>query len=701
MIGDIISLQKQLVVSKNLMKAKFKNNLIQILLIPSIIVLLTFITIPYLDVIFAEEVRGTIPVGDSPIGFNLPLGINNFNLSTFEAGVEEQEGEFSAIKSQIFSNNFLTSPNKINKEQSNRELSFNSNLSSGLQDHSNIKFVTTLPSVFSKIDIPSMPLMLTQSIIDYVTNDINRNLESSNKGNDLANHNNNNPYNMEGTLTSLGNNYNNNLDNVSVKNPKKMMIQHNPGTDDLVVDPSPSTLLSQVLQVLQTPNSECDKCFASESVGGTLPPKRVVELETYLADPANTVPIGADLDVDTIAELCSAIVAAAGTVPISEQDIRNLLDDALESPPPGQIQQVIDCLVLAGLITTTQQEIVVDTTLDSGTDGNEDPIENLSSTTSNDINFTFSGQITPEGTEVDSQGFQCILDEQPNFVPCNGPTTNDFTGSQLYTNLSPGTHTFEVRAFVVVNEQTIVDLTPVTFTWTIVPIVIDTTLDAATDGNGDPVENLSSTTSNDIDFTFSGTTNADDEQVTERGFVCVLDNGEPIDCTDDTSESFTSSEEFINLSPGTHTFIVAAFVVVNEQTIVDLTPVTFTWTIVPIVIDTTLDSATDGNGDPVENLSSTTSNDIDFTFSGTTNADDEQVTERGFVCVLDNGEPIDCTDDTSESFTSSEEFINLSPGTHTFIVAAFVVVNEQTIVDLTPVTFTWTIVPIVIDTTLD
>jgi len=45
-------------------------------------------------------------------------------------------------------------------------------------------------------------------------------------------------------------------------------------------------------------------------------------LETYLADPANTVPIGADPDVNTIAELCSAIVAAAGTVPISEQGIR-------------------------------------------------------------------------------------------------------------------------------------------------------------------------------------------------------------------------------------------------------------------------------------------------------------------------------------------------------------------------------------------
>ena len=125
------------------------------------------------------------------------------------------------------------------------------------------------------------------------------------------------------------------------------------------------------------------------------------------------------------------------------------------------------------------------------------------STTSNDINFTFSGQITPEGTEVDSQGFECrLVDEQPNFVPCNGPTTIDFTGSQLYTDLSPGVHTFEVRAFVFVNEQKIVDLTPETFTWTILPIVVDTTLDTSIDGNDDPVTDFGSTTSNDIFYIF-------------------------------------------------------------------------------------------------------------------------------------------------------------------------------------------------------
>ena len=68
---------------------------------------------------------------------------------------------------------------------------------------------------------------------------------------------------------------------------------------------------------------------------------------------------------------------------------------------------------------------------------------------------------------------------------------------------------------------------------------------------------------------------------------------------------------------------------------------------------------------------------LNFTFSGNTTVDDEQVTERGFVCALDGGELFDCTDDTSESFTSSEEFLNLDPGTYTFEVAAFVVVDEQ------------------------
>ena len=64
------------------------------------------------------------------------------------------------------------------------------------------------------------------------------------------------------------------------------------------------------------------------------------------------------------------------------------------------------------------------------------------------------------------------------------------------------------------------------------------------------------------------------------------------------------------------------------QSELDTTPATWVWTIEPIVVDTSIDSAIDGNEDPVENVSSTTSNDINFTFSGTTNA---QASDRAWL----------------------------------------------------------------------
>ena len=42
-----------------------------------------------------------------------------------------------------------------------------------------------------------------------------------------------------------------------------------------------------------------------------------------------------------------------------------------------------------------QQDIVVDTTLDSATDGNTNPVNDGDATDSNYINFTFSGSVTP------------------------------------------------------------------------------------------------------------------------------------------------------------------------------------------------------------------------------------------------------------------------------------------------------------------
>ena len=485
-------------------------------------------------------------------------------------------------------------------------------------------------------------------------------------------------------------------DNVSDKDPEKIVIQQNPEIDNIVVDSTPIPLL---LQVLQSLDSDCDTCFAPESDGGTLPKPRVDDLIDYLADPDNIVPIGADPDVNSIAELCAAIVAAVGTAdPVSEQDIRDLLNDALRNETPGQVQQVIDCLVLAGLITEPQ--IVVNTSIDSAIDGNEDPVENLSSTTSNDINFTFSGQITPEDTEVDSQGFLCKLDDQ-EFVPCDGPTTINFTGSQFYSGLPLGDHTFSVVAFVVVNEQPIFDQTPETFTWTIEPIVVNTSIDSAIDGNEDPVENLSSTTSNDINFTFSGQITPEDTEVDSQGFLCKLDDQEFVPCDGPTTINFTGSQFYSGLPLGNHTFSVVAFVVVNEQPIFDQTPETFTWTIEPIVVNTSIDSAIDGNEDPVENLSSTTSNDINFTFSGQITPEDTEVDSQGFLCKLDDQEFVPCDGPTTINFTGSQFYSGLPLGNHTFSVVAFVVVNEQPIFDQTPETFTWTIEPIVVNTSID
>ena len=74
-------------------------------------------------------------------------------------------------------------------------------------------------------------------------------------------------------------------------------------------------------------------------------------------------------------------------------------------------------------------------------------------TTSNDITFGFSGQITPEGTEVVSQGFECRLNTQSNFVLAMiiQLQTSEVLNSILIYLLMY--HTFEVRAFVVVGEQ--------------------------------------------------------------------------------------------------------------------------------------------------------------------------------------------------------------------------------------------------------
>ena len=53
------------------------------------------------------------------------------------------------------------------------------------------------------------------------------------------------------------------------------------------------------------------------------------------------------------------------------------------------------------------------------------------------------------------------------------------------------------------------------------PIVVETTLEAE-DGNGNIITDGDTTTSNDIEFTFSGETNAPEGSFTERWFESTL-----------------------------------------------------------------------------------------------------------------------------------------------------------------------------------
>ena len=222
--------------------------------------------------------------------------------------------------------------------------------------------------------------------------------------------------------------------------------------------------------------------------------------------------------------------------------------------------------------------------------------------------------------------------------------TLPFPGSNTYDNIDQLSINESERLVIQHDPETddiIVDPTPITLLWEVLQEEpLDTNITSAIDGNAEPVANgSSSTTSTSITFTFTAENNT-----TDAGFTCVRDDI----FIDPCNEGFITYE---GLEIGVeHTFRVNAYIPDGEggQSEVDTTPATWVWTIIPIV-DTTLDPPIDGNGDPVANEGSTTSNDINFTFSGQTNANPEDVDRYGFECYLDGGPSPDC-DNRSNDF---------------------------------------------------
>ena len=82
---------------------------------------------------------------------------------------------------------------------------------------------------------------------------------------------------------------------------------------------------------------------------------------------------------------------------------------------------------------------------------------NGTSTLSDSIEIAFSAQL--DGVTVTVPGFECSLDDEP-FADCaDNPIS--------FVDLSVGEHTFEVRAFIVVDGIELFDPTPATLTWNI------------------------------------------------------------------------------------------------------------------------------------------------------------------------------------------------------------------------------------------
>ncbi len=286
------------------------------------------------------------------------------------------------------------------------------------------------------------------------------------------------------------------------------------------------------------------------------------------------------------------------------------------------------------------------TTINSVTDGNKNIVANNSNTRSNTITITFSA--TDVVANVDH--FECSIDDV-EFVTCTSP----FTFPNL---LSDGSHTFKVRAEDNSGHE---DASPALYTWTVDSVAPTTTIISATDGNRNTISSGGGTPSTSMIFTFSGT----DAGVGLDRFECSIDGT--------TFAACTSPAQFDNLGSGVHTLDIRAIDSVGNQ---GISPASFRWNVDATPPDTTINSATDGNNNSVNNGGNSSSKSITFTFSGS----DIGVGLDRFECSIDGS-----------SFSACEtplQFTSLSLGTHTLEVRA---VDKVENAAQTSTVFLWTI----------
>ena len=167
------------------------------------------------------------------------------------------------------------------------------------------------------------------------------------------------------------------------------------------------------------------------------------------------------------------------------------------------------------LILQQEERIDVNTVITKVIDGNGKDVPFDGYIYSSDITFKFLG--LKDGVETDEvDGFECRLDEG-DFEECGQ--------SVMSYSVSGEPHLFEVRIIFYVGEtfDKIYYPTPATWEWDVGGgFTVETTSLVAEDGNGDPITDGDSTTSNEIVFTFTGSTTAPSEFITERGFELYI-----------------------------------------------------------------------------------------------------------------------------------------------------------------------------------
>jgi parallel beta-helix repeat protein len=260
--------------------------------------------------------------------------------------------------------------------------------------------------------------------------------------------------------------------------------------------------------------------------------------------------------------------------------------------------------------------------------------------------FTFTG--IDDLTATFDLGFQCRLDStiETDFVDCENPWE--------ITGLTPGTHTFEVRA---VDQTDVVDPTPAVYVWTYdalpAGVAPDTIIDLAPPLDSPLLEGVFTFSSNEPDVTFE----------------CRLDS---------TSEAAWEPCElfyefgFEEFQVGLHTFEVRA---TDLEGNTDPTPATYVWNVGGIITTITDGPAFVAPAEPGEPAEGGETEDRTATFTFESN-----VPDATFWCSLDLAQFTQCL--------SPVTYSGLAVGEHLFRVYA---VDLEGVEQLEPTEYGWSI----------